>query len=48
MFLELGIILIILWALGLVYFPLGGLINVLLVLAVISIIFNFISGGNID
>jgi hypothetical protein len=44
MFLEIGIILIILWLLGVFLFPLGGLIHILLVLAIIAIIWHFVIG----
>ena len=44
MFLEIAIILIILWALGFAFYPLGGLIHILLVLAVIAVIWNFVAG----
>jgi hypothetical protein len=44
MFLEIGIILIILWLLGVFLFPLGGLIHILLVLAVVAIIWHLIAG----
>jgi len=43
MFLEIGIVLIVLWILGFTFYPLGGLIHLLLVLALISIIWHFIS-----
>ena len=46
MFLEIGIILIILWLLGVVFYPIGGLIHILLVLALISIIWHFVTGRN--
>jgi hypothetical protein len=44
MFLEIGIILVVLWLLGFLFYPLGGLIHILLVLALISIIWHFLSG----
>jgi hypothetical protein len=44
MFLEIGIILIVLWLLGAFLFPLGGLIHMLLVLAIVAIIWHFITG----
>ena len=44
MFLEIGLILIVLWILGFTFYPLGGLIHILLVLAVISILWHFLSG----
>ena len=44
MFLEIAIILIILWALGFAFYPLGGLIHILLVLAVILVIWNLLTG----
>ena len=39
-----GIVLIILWALGLAVHVAGGLIHILLVLALISIIIHFVRG----
>jgi hypothetical protein len=45
MFLEIGIVLIILWLLGVFLYPLGGLIHILLVLAIISIIWHFVMGN---
>ncbi|MBX4200809.1 lmo0937 family membrane protein [Candidatus Parcubacteria bacterium] len=44
MFLEIGIVLIVLWLLGFSFAPFGGLIHILLVLAVISIIWHFVAG----
>jgi hypothetical protein len=44
MFLEIAIILIILWALGFAFYPIGGLIHILLILAIISIIWHFVAG----
>jgi hypothetical protein len=41
---TIAVILIILWALGLVTGTLGGLIHILLVLAIISILLQVISG----
>jgi hypothetical protein len=42
---TIAVILIILWALGLVSsYTMGGLIHILLVIAIIVIIFGFISG----
>jgi hypothetical protein len=48
MFLEIGIILIVLWFFGFTFYPLGGLIHILLVLAIISIVWNFLGGKRID
>lgn len=42
-----AIILVIGWALGFFYFSAGGIIHVLLVLAVIAILFRLISGRGI-
>ncbi|KKP32447.1 MAG: hypothetical protein UR22_C0011G0007 [Parcubacteria group bacterium GW2011_GWC2_32_10] len=47
MFLEIGIILIVLWLLGFTFYPLGGLIHIILVIAVIAIIWHFITGKKI-
>ena len=45
MLLTLGIILLVLWALGFFAFHVaGGLIHLLLVIAVVVIIFNFVRG----
>jgi Family of unknown function (DUF5670) len=41
---TLAIILIVLWALGLITGTAGGLINILLVLAVIAVLLRVISG----
>jgi len=43
MFLEIGIILVVLWLLGFLFFPLGGLIHILLILALIAIIWHFVT-----
>jgi hypothetical protein len=48
MFLEIGIILILLWVLGVAFYPIGGLIHALLVLAVVAIIWHFLSGQKIS
>ena len=46
MFLALGLILLVCWALGfLVFHTVGALIHLLLVLAVISILWHFITGS---
>ena len=45
MFLTIAIILLICWALGLFVFPVaGGLIHILLVIALIAIIWHFVKG----
>ena len=45
MFLTIAIVLLILWALGFFMFPIGGgLIHLLLVIAVIAIIWHFVKG----
>ena len=45
MFLTIAIILVILWALGFFVFPVaGGLVHVLLVIALIAIIWHFMKG----
>jgi membrane protein implicated in regulation of membrane protease activity len=47
MFLGIAVIVLILWALGFFIFPVaGGLIHILLVIAVIAIIWHFIKGRN--
>lgn len=44
-FLTIAIVLIILWALGFFVFPVGGgLIHLLLVIAIIAIIWHFVAG----
>lgn len=46
MFLTIALVLLVLWALGFLVFPVvGGLIHILLVIALISIIWHFISGN---
>ena len=45
MFLAIAIILLVLWALGFFVFPIaGGLVHLLLVIAVIAIIVHFVRG----
>jgi Family of unknown function (DUF5670) len=45
MFMTIALILLVLWALGAFIIPVGGgLIHILLVLAVISLIWHFIAG----
>ncbi len=45
MFLTIALVLIVLWALGFFIFPIaGGLIHILLVLAIIAIIWHLITG----
>jgi hypothetical protein len=46
MFLEIAIVLIVLWALGLVFYSFGGLVHILLVLAIIAIVWHFLTGKN--
>lgn len=41
-----AIILVILWALGFFAFHLGGIIHILLVIAIIAILFRIIKGNN--
>lgn len=48
MFLEIGIILVVLWLLGFAFYPLGGLIHVILVVAVIAIVWHFVTGRKIS
>ena len=46
MFLTIAIILLVLWALGFFVFPVvGGLVHILLVIAVIAIIWHFLKAG---
>jgi len=47
MFLEIAAVLIILWALGFVFNPIGGLVHALLVLALIAVIWHFVTGRKI-
>lgn len=42
-----AIILVIGWAIGSFYFSLGGLIHILLVIAVIAVLFRLISGRSV-
>ncbi len=45
MFLSLAIVLVVLWAAGFLAFHVaGGLIHVLLILALVSIVWHFVSG----
>lgn len=45
MFLAIGLILLVLWALGAFIVPIGGgLIHILLVIAVISVVWHLIAG----
>ena len=47
MFLTLAIVLIVLWAAGFMAFHVaGGLIHMLLILALVSIVWHFVSGRN--
>ena len=47
MFLVIGIVLLVLWIGGFVVFHVSSfLIHLLLIFAIISIVFNFISGGS--
>jgi hypothetical protein len=48
MFLEIGIILIVLWVLGFSFYPLGGLIHLFLVIAIIAIVWHFVTGKKIS
>jgi hypothetical protein len=47
LFYTVAVILILLWALGFLAFNLGGIIHILLVIAIIVIILRFISGKKI-
>lgn len=45
MFLTIALVILVLWAFGFFLFPLvGGLIHILLIIAVIAIIWHFIKG----
>ena len=44
MLLTIALILFVLWALGAFVFPVGGLIHILLVVALVVIIVNFVRG----
>ena len=45
MFLGIAVVVLILWALGFFIFPIaGGLIHILLIIAVIAIIWHFLKG----
>jgi uncharacterized membrane protein YqjE len=45
MFLIIALVLLVLWALGLFAFPIaGGFIHILLVIAIIAVIWHFVSG----
>ncbi len=47
MLLTIALILIVLWALGFFVFPVvGGLVHILLVIAVIAIIWHFVKGSS--
>jgi Family of unknown function (DUF5670) len=47
MFLTVALVLIVLWALGFFVFPVvGGLVHILLVIAIIAIIWHFVKGRN--
>jgi Family of unknown function (DUF5670) len=47
MFLTIALVLIVLWALGFFIFPVvGGLVHILLIIAVVAIIWHFIKGRN--
>ena len=47
MFLTIAIVLLVLWALGFFVFPVvGGLVHLLLVIAVIAIVWHFVKGRN--
>jgi hypothetical protein len=48
MFLEIAIILIVLWLLGVFFYPIGGLIHIILILAIIAIIWHLVTGRRIS
>ena len=46
-FLTIALVLIVLWALGFFVFPVaGGLVHILLLIAIVAIIWHFIKGRN--
>ena len=48
MFLTIALVLIVLWALGFFVFPVaGGLVHILLLIAIVAIIWPFLKGRNI-
>ena len=48
MFLTIALVLIVLWALGFFVFPVaGGLVHILLLIAIVAIIWHFLKGRNI-
>lgn len=48
MFLGIALVIFILWALGFFLFPIGGgLIHILLIIAVIAVVWHFVKGRNI-
>jgi hypothetical protein len=48
MFLTIGLILLVLWALGAFIVPIGGgLIHLLLVIALISVVWHFMAGKRV-
>ena len=47
MFLEIGIFLIVLWLIGFSFHILGGLIHIFFVLAVIAIVWHFLTGKKV-
>jgi len=47
MFLTIALVLIVLWALGFFVFPVaGGLVHILLLIAIVAIIWHFLKGRN--
>ena len=47
MFLTIALVLLVLWALGFFVFPVvGGLVHILLVIAIVAIIWHFLKGRN--
>lgn len=47
MFLTIALVLLVLWALGFFVFPVvGGLIHIILIVAVVAIIWHFVKGRN--
>jgi len=47
MFLVIALVILVLWALGFFLFPIGGgLIHILLIIAIIALIWHFVKGRN--
>lgn len=46
MLLWIAVVLLVLWALGLLVFHLGAIINVVLIVAIVAFVWHWISGRN--